>query len=312
MGVHTTKRQWLIRERQLVRRFGARFGGSGHKHLAAVPVSSRVDPTVRFVGSTISVLKPRLDGDLAPVCLAQPAIRTQNLQKLLDPSAEIEWSTLFMALGTLASYAGTRRTAELARDFLLHDAEIEAGRLIARCSSRDPDLVAIAEKIFGAVEIDGSMMAVYRHHYGEKHLSGRNFNLAILTGGHASGDVANVIVVERNGTPVGVEFACGVSTTFARRDGLAHPLQGSPIADLLPTETQPQLKLADAVAATAHLLAEGLRPVSRGRQGILRRYIQAIPPLLGPAGVSAVEACAAASEISGERCGRVLSAQLAP
>src|ERR1035438_6452334 len=64
--------------------FRSCLSNQGFHESAAVPLTAKVDPTVRFVGSVMNVLKPLvLEGRIprAGVLLAQPALRTMNLKE---------------------------------------------------------------------------------------------------------------------------------------------------------------------------------------------------------------------------------------
>ena len=249
--------------------------------VAPLQVTSRVDASVRFVGSTISVLKPSLMRPPHPgLCLAQPALRTQNLTRLLGDDAALQWSSVFLALGTLAPPIRLRWTLDSAREWLAGLEGASLDHFFVRADSSHGDLLdAVVAAGWPHIELDGCDPVRFRHRYGIDGVTGRNVNLALRGGRGELHDFANVIVVEAAGAPVAVEFALGVSAFLARLDGLDHPLQASPIADVMATSTDRERRLADAVAAAALLLSEGMRPVSRGRSGILRRYLRAIGTL---------------------------------
>ena len=46
--------------------FREHFSAYGYSEIQAVPVSSRIDPTVRFIGSPISILKPLITAGHIP------------------------------------------------------------------------------------------------------------------------------------------------------------------------------------------------------------------------------------------------------
>ena len=292
---------WQMRTRGLTDSFLRFFTARGLESVAPVAVTSGVDPSVRFVGSTISVLKPHIAEPPRPgLCLAQPAMRTQNLARLITDPEPLEWSSTFLALGTLSPPDQLGWTLEQARTWLTESVGADAEDLMIRADSRDEDLIAaVLGSGWPQLELDGYEARRYRHRFGLEGIGGRNVNLAVRRGDRLD-DIANVILIEADGAPVAVEFAIGVSACLARLDGLDHPLQASPVADVLPTSTERQRRLADAVAAIALLTGEGLRPVSRGRGGILRRYLHAVGALL-PDDTSLEVAGEAASWLAGDQ-----------
>jgi hypothetical protein len=292
------------------------FEGEGLRSVEPVGVTSGIDPSVRFVGSTISVLKPHLTSPPAPgLCLAQPALRTQNLGRLLADPAPLLWSSVFQALGTLAPHHLLEWTLDRALTWLSGHVGAPLDRLVLRADSSDRDLLAAVRQAgWSEIELDGYEPFRYRHVYGVDGVTGRNVNMALRHSDGRLRDFANVIVVAADDVPVAVEFAIGTSAFLANREGLDHPLQASPVADVLPTSTDPERRLADAVSAAALLLAEGLRPVSRGRSGILRRYLLAVAALL-PNGMSVDAVGEAAGRLAddagvGKRLARHVAASL--
>jgi hypothetical protein len=274
---------WRRETRQVAEGFLGYFAERGLGVEAPVAITSGVDPSVRFVGSTVSVLKAHLGkpGPPAPgLCLAQPAVRTQNLRRLLDDDTPLQWSSLFLALGTLVPYACLGEATQDVFAWLTGPAGVPAARLVVRGSSADSDLVATMRAgNKWRVELDTCEQSQFRHRYGMESVVGRNVNFAIRGRCGQLNDFANLIVIDREGESLAVEFAVGVSALLARKHDLEHPLQASPVADCLPTGTDHQRRLADAVAVAAQLLREGLRPVSRGRGGILRGYLRAVAEL---------------------------------
>ena len=76
----------------------------GYKEEAPVQISSGVDPTVRFIGSHISVFKPYLgEGNIsAPgIFMRQNCLRTRNADKLLDDDYFPNWGSYFPSIGAI-------------------------------------------------------------------------------------------------------------------------------------------------------------------------------------------------------------------
>lgn len=264
-----------------VKAFRNHLTSRGYYEHRATTVISRVDPSVRFIGSTISVLKPYIQTKTVPpqgVFLVQPALRTWNVAALLDPAAKPKWTSYFLALGFLLPSQRLGQAARDACDFLFESLGVPARRAVIRASSQDQDLIHAFTTLAPRpeLEIDASDLALYRHRYGMETVSGRNCNIALRDDANRLNDIGNIIVIEENGTPVAVEFATGVGNLLAQVHNLQHPAQASTIASIMPIRCWREVKLADALTASVIMLAEGLRPTARGRGRTLRNYLRSL------------------------------------
>ncbi len=263
---------------ELSRAFGEHFRQLGLAETEPAAIVSKVDPSVRFVGAAISVLKPVLlsdEGPLRGVFVAQPAIRTHCLRELADPRSRYPWSSYFLAFGALVPPGRIGDLAHQAETFLLDALELSERRLLLRVASRDQDLREVAGGLRSSVEVDGYAQTNYRHRFGPEGLTGRNFNFAILVDGVPL-DVGNLIFIERDGRVVGAEVAFGASVLLARALGLSHPAAASPLADLIRVQSWDEVKCINALEVCIALASEGLRPVGRGRGRIFRGYLEAL------------------------------------
>ena len=255
-----------------------RCDAEGLTRYPAVAISSGVDPSVRFIGASISVLKPLfLAGNIpAPgVYIVQPAIRTHCLKTLTDPSSRYHWSSYFVQMGALVQPSSLPLLARVALEFLRHDACLPAERIVLRASSTDLDLLETIKHAGVSVEIDGYSQSMYRHRFGLEGWGGRNVNYAIRCG-DVCHDIGNLILIENDGVLVAIELAIGVSVLICRIDSLPHPIMSSPVADHLAISTWDQIKCGNALEASAALAREGLRPIARGRGRTFREYLQAL------------------------------------
>lgn len=263
---------------ELSRAFGEHFVQLGLAETEPAAIVSKVDPSVRFVGAAISVLKPMILSDEGPrrgTFVVQPAIRTHCLRELADPQSRYQWSSYFLAFGALVAPDWIDDLAQQAETFLLDALGLSNGRLIFRVASRDRDLCDVAARLRSAVEVDGYAQTNYRHRFGPEGLVGRNFNFAILVDGVPL-DVGNLILIEREGRMVGAEVAFGASVLLARTLGLSHPAVASPLADQIQVRDWDEVKCVNALEVCVALACEGLRPVGRGRGGIFRGYLEAL------------------------------------
>ena len=88
----------------IVNNFKEHFSSLGYKEETPVPISSGFDPSVRFIGSPISVFKPYLVKEQVPhpgVFMRQDCIRTKNLDRLLDDDFLPAWGSYFPNMGAI-------------------------------------------------------------------------------------------------------------------------------------------------------------------------------------------------------------------
>ena len=263
--------------------FLRQYNAEGFHTVSSVPVSSRIDPSVFLVGSTISVLKHFLltDAPIRPCVMIQPAIRTQNLKKMEQGTFENGiYGSFFLAMGTLAPYSALDVTTAVACKYLRSLLPPDGPDLLFRVSSEDSDLLHICQKE-GITEIDSRPFSYYRHKYGmdTQGIRGRNFNIAIPSNGSFQ-DVGNIIVIERDGEPFAVEFAMGMSTLLTHLFQFPHTMAGNIVADVLPMDNALEYSLGDCLSVVACLQREGVKPNSSKMQGrILKRYIKLLDEL---------------------------------
>lgn len=259
------------------------YQGLGYQEEPPVPISSGVDPTVRFVGSHISVLKPHLFPGGIPqpgIFLVQNCIRTQNLKRLYDDSYFPRWGSFFPSLGTISPPDGLDRVVTEAMGLLTEVFKIDKDFIIARVTKEDSDLFSSATKVFepNKLEIDTMPINYYRHKLGVPELKGRNFNFALKNcDNNEFADIGNAIVLERDGSPVAVELALGSTTIIKQIFGLGHVLDCHSIVGLEEKEQPFGIKLTDCLITSLYLYRENLRSGGTdNRRRILRKYLEGI------------------------------------
>ena len=276
--------------RPIVDAFRRDYRHRGYIEYAPAQLISRVDPSVRFIGSTISVLKPLLSDSTVPdpgVVLVQPAVRTRNLAKLLDEDAKLTAPSFFLHMGTLSPPGTLDAAASYAWTFLNKQVSARGGaRVVMRISSEDPDLMRIARRLPDPViETDGEDPSCYRHRFGMSGIGGRNLNYAIR---HADGrmfNFGNLVVIEDAQGCCGIETAVGLNHFVAAIFGLDHPIVASPVAAVVSITSCSEIKFADALVASATFADAGLTPTGRGRGRTFRGYLAALAALRRPCGI---------------------------
>lgn len=261
------------------------FSTKNYKKCESVKITSGVDSSVVFVGSTISVLKPKLLEnriDKTGNFLVQKSIRTHALKRINIPEI-LEWSSYFDALGVLVTYDNLDKLVIDSFDFLCTYEDIKDLDLLIRISSLDTDLLSSVEKLDRDIniEVDSKPQSYYRHKYGLDNLGiyGRNFNIAVRdTSDGIYKDIGNIIVIESDTKKYGVEFAFGANAILMRKLGLKSSIEASIAADLVLLETPEQYKFADCMAVVANLAYENIEMLKDDRSKIYlyRKYLRAL------------------------------------
>lgn len=261
--------------------FASFFSNQKYFQIDSVPISSGVDPTVRLIGSHISILKKYLYKTSIPSCgifIIQDCIRTQNLKTAFDDS-QIKWGSHFKSLGALVSYDNLHSLINDTHEFFTSILNIPRENILIRINSQDCDLFNLCITTFGRdiFDIDSKEINYYRHNIGMHGVKGRNFNIALK---HAQNgdfnDVGNIIVLEKDNSAIAVELALGATTILQQIYGTAH------VYDFYPLHLTTQFdlqniarKLEDSIIVCTALFSEGLAPNSSGNKNrLLKTYLK--------------------------------------
>jgi hypothetical protein len=267
----------------LINNFKKYYLKLGYIEEPPVLASSGIDPTVRFVGSQISVLKPYIEKDQVPnpgVFMYQDCIRTQNADNLLNDDYNLALASYFPGLGALAH---PERLTEACREvfsFLENKLDIPKKNILIHISKVDNDLVNACKEYFGDtnLEFDSKKSEYYRHEFGMEGILGRNFNIS-LKDSHSNGFlvIGNVIIIEKSGKQLGIEIALGSTIILKQMFGLDHTLDCTPVVELESLDAPLRRKFEDAIVTSIALYREGLRPFgSHNRNRILKQYIRSL------------------------------------
>lgn len=275
------------------------FSDKGYKRERSVDISSGIDDSVTYIGSGISVLKPKLLScqiDNIGNFIKQKAIRTQSFKNIYDPNVITEFTSFFDALCVLSNY---EKLDDLVRDsfsFFQDYLKVKPEEIMLRINSEDKDLIKAAEGLDPRVrrEYDTRPTVYYKHKYGldEQGIFGRNMNFAFLD--KKSGeflDVGNIIALESENKKYGAELALGVQPAVMRMFGIPTSLQASYIADVVNLDSPEKLKYAESLVAVANLNKEKIMDTTKKRYPIYqyKRYLKALKYWQETLGISKVE-----------------------
>lgn len=259
------------------------YASLGYKEQQSVPISSGIDPTVRFIGSHISVLKPYIIEQTIPTpgCfINQNCIRTQNVNNLFNDDVASRWGSSFASLGAISPEVRLNEVCHEAFRFLEDIQGIKKEDIRIRVSSQDQDLMSACTGHFSPdnIEVDTHQPPYYRHKIGVDDVWGRNFNIALRNAsGEGFSDVGNIILIENAEKKLGVEVALGASTILKQVYNLEHVNDCYPVTGLPNMDPKVSRKLEDAIIVSTILEREGLEPSSTGnRERILRTYVRSL------------------------------------
>lgn len=275
------------------------FSNNKYKREPSVEISSGIDDSVTYIGSGISVLKPKLLNhkiDNNGNFIKQKAIRTQSLRKIYDTDNITEFSSFFDALCVLTKY---EKLDSLVKDSFIFFEEylgVKPYEMMIRINSSDTDLIQSIQQVDPQVKIefDSRPLKYYQHKYGldKQGIYGRNFNLALLDKKTSEyKDVGNIIVLESKTEKYGVELALGVQPIVMRMYGIPTSLQASYIADIIELDSPEKLKYAESLVAVANLQKENVMSIEGKRFPIYlyKKYLKALKYWQEKLGISKVE-----------------------
>jgi len=244
----------------------------------SVAASSGFDPSVRFIGSHISVFLPWMAHMRIPSCGAimwQDCIRTRALKAMRETGRlDRPWGSYFVSLGAMFPPYHEDQACKL-----LHDCLASLGLRHAEVSflRTDRELADAAQRNFSAWRLREDLeIQPYRHKVGIDHIRGENINIGIGMAGQTVEPIANIIVYRCAGEPCGIEVALGTSTVAKVKHGLDHVMDAFRLPAFVAGVLPPILLCwKDAAVTALHLLREGLSMTgSHNRSRLLRHYVE--------------------------------------
>ncbi len=248
------------------------FFEKGYSKLEPVQITSLIDPSVTFVGSTVSVFKPAIiNGNIHPngMYLLQKSIRTRGVKKLLIPEYS-EWGSFFTCMGTVVEYNNLEKLTFDVFDYLISYLNIDYRDIMIRINSKDNDLNLSLQNIDSRIlrEYDTKEESYYKHKYGldDFNIFGRNFNIALRdTSDNQFKDIGNIIVMESPDKKYAVEVGIGDSSIILRRFGKKSSIECSHLSGILEITNAQELKFADCLLVVSNLIYEDVKRIREPR-----------------------------------------------
>ncbi len=267
----------------LVSSFLWHYKAVGYHEAPPLPVTSKQDESVIFVGAAISALKKDYIYPQAipsgGLVIAQDAIRTRNIKNMLADDFQPKWGSYFTNIDTVFPYEHKNEAFAQALAFFTDKVKLAPEDLLLRVRSKDEELYQLVQASrWPTVEVDAHPEKYYRHTVGIDDVYGENFNFAVRhkhTGEYC--DVGNFIVFRDCGSrqPLFMEVGFGDTVIMQAKYGLPH------VTDCYPFPKHPALdqnhKFKDCIITSQAMMREGLMPSSRDEQcKILYKYLRSI------------------------------------
>ena len=248
-----------------------------------VKISSGIDPSVRFIGSHISVLKPYFMNGTIPdggYVMSQPCVRTRNLKSYANDDFYPNWGAYFPSLGILTKPERLGEIANQTYEFIQDQWNIAPKNIKIRINTQDEDLMSLAHSIFSSDMFETNTMPTkyYRHKLGIDGVWGRNFNIALRDYGRDTfSDIGNVIILENQDKQLGIEIALGSSTVLKQIYGLNHVMDCHPVLGLDKYIQNPNIrvKMEDTIVTSMALYNDGLEPSNKENTNrLMKKYLE--------------------------------------
>lgn len=278
----------------LINSFRRYYSELGYEEKSPILISSGVDPTVRFIGSHISVFKPYLSNGNVPspgIYMRQDCVRTRNASHLFEDSYYPSWGSYFPSIGVLSSPERLNEAYKDFSDFLREELKISPENILIRINSSDDDLMCACNYCGESTEINSRHPEYYQHKIGMQGIWGRSCNIALKNASDNDfSDVGNIIVIENNARKIGVEIALGSTVVLKQLYGLDHVQDCTPVTGLIPENDTIRRKFEDSIITSTVLFREGLKPFGRdSRSKILKQYILSLSYFRAKSGLSISE-----------------------
>lgn len=250
------------------------------ERLTSIRSSSGFDPSVRFIGSHISVFLPLMYKNQIPshgIAMWQDCIRTRSLQSMLKTDRlDSLWGSYFIALGALFPDTQDKQACLLLQSCLEDYLHIPSSHIEVSYLENDTRLAKLATKYLGGWRHrKDTESQPYRHKVGISSIKGENLNIAISQNGIYFEPIANIIIYKNGDQPCGIEVALGTSTIVKVLYHLDHVVDTFPFPQLEKVAPDSSIHCwKDSAATSLQLLREGLAIKGQhNRHRIFRKYL---------------------------------------
>lgn len=250
-----------------------------------IAINSGIDPTVRFIGSHISVFKQYIIKNTIPnngYFIIQDCIRTQNSEYLYNDDSFINWASYFPSFGIIAPPQNLEKIVSDVFNFLLDELDLTVESIKVRISKKDNDLVRAINRYTkltdSQIEFNTKPDIYYTHKLGMNNLAGRNFNIALRdSNSNSFSDIGNIIMLENHNKPVAVEVALGITMMLRQILKLQHVLDCFSIIGIQSENLNIRRKFEDTILVCIYMARVGLKPsATDNKDRLYRKYLRSM------------------------------------
>ncbi|MDP3900675.1 MAG: hypothetical protein Q8Q23_06395 [bacterium] len=267
-------------KKNLIENFYFYFKNKEFFEVESVGIISKHDKSIRFTNSTTSVMKPLLldkNGINKKYFLIQPSMGTQGLIYRMKNNYIGKYSSYFVSLGCLYPICMINEVFLDCIDFLRKNG-------FNRCDyefevySKDKDFIKICNLLNISYYINTVDSKPFRHKYGLETIFGRNIQVKNKFNEY---ELACITIIEEKNNGIAIELSIDSTQIIAANKRLSHSIFSLDVCSSPTNENEYVgkhykniLTLIDSCNIVAVLMSEGLKPVSRGRSGILKNFLK--------------------------------------
>ncbi len=250
------------------------FLPKGYKHEPAVPLNSKVDPSVFLVGSCTNIFKQYfLNNAINPYghALIQPGVNTKQIRpdNLFDPK---RFYSTYNVLGLLQQPQELEQLINDTYTFITTVIGLAPSDLFLRLNTQDTDFTRLTQNKYNC-KFEQSDYGI--HSFGF-------YNDLPITGRHASfyykgNNVTTIATYKYNNEHLGNEMTSTIESLLIAKYGLQNTMQISVLNDRFKAITQADFCYYDCITAIAEMVYSGIKPNSSHMDGrTLKKYISYI------------------------------------
>lgn len=258
------------------------FIRNGAIEVEGVGLVHHQDSTINFTNSTTSVMKNLiLDSENIKnrehFFLIQPALGTQGIKYRTENSEFGNYSSYFLSIGNLYFNYDLKSIIESMVN-LTKILNLNSKCLEIHFFKEDKDILSEITN-FNLKIITNSNIKPFRHKYGLEDIFGRNLILYFNNGTNFY-ELFYLTIIEKEKRQTCIELACDSTQILSAINGLQHSIMSLPGYKVFVATTEIDkvnnefLSILDSLTVIFMLMYEGLKPISRGKGGILRKFFK--------------------------------------
>ena len=245
-------------------KFDECFSEKNYYKESPVDITSKIDLTVDFVGSSISPLKKYIINNNIPeqgIYLNQNSMKSKSL-KYLKSDVPQKFGCYYKCMGILTK-PNLEKVVYDTFDYFINYLNIPVDDICIRICSQDSDLVKAIKNVDLGIkrEYDTVDLKHYRHKYGmeSRNITGRDFNIGIRKKGTNNFfNCGAFVLMESPDGPIAIDMAIGNCSLSLCKFGYNSTIASSRMGDLIEINSLEQEKFADALIAVSILLKENI------------------------------------------------------